>query len=112
MLHFHRGVTPPEEVMNKDTNQPHLLRMIDNELPSQYFIATEQVIHMEVSSIDKGLFLLLGLHYVYDMQYHHRLKDFFLFIEDKLLCISTPSCKKSATYLNVSSAIECYITEN
>lgn len=97
--------------MDKDTNQPHLLRLVDEDLPTQYFIAIEQVIHVEISSIDKGIFLLISLHYVYDIQYHHRLRDFYLFLEDKLLRIATPSCKKSANYLSVSSAIECYITE-
>ena len=73
------------EMINRDTNQPHLLRLVDEELPTQYFVAVEQVIHMEVSCIEKGIFLLLALHYVYDMHYHPRLNGFFYFFEDKVL---------------------------
>ena len=78
-------------VMDKDTNQPHLLRFIDEDLPSQYFIAIEQVIHVEVNTIVKGLYTVVVLHYV---EYNHRLKDFFLFVEDKLLNIANPTIKK------------------
>ena len=103
---------PLKEVIDKDTNQPHLVRVVavdDEELPIQYFIVIEQVVHLEVSSIVKSIFLLLAFHYVYDIQYNHRLKDLFLLFEDKLLAMSTTSCKKSPTYLNVSSSIACYL---
>lgn len=96
-------------MVDKDTNQPHLLRFVDEDLPTQYFLAVEQIVHLEVSDFMKGIFLLLALHYVYDIQYHHRLKDIYLFLEDKLLGLDSPSCKKSAPYLSVTSAIECYI---
>lgn len=98
--------------MDKDTNQPHLLRLVDEDLPTQYFVIVEQVVHVEVSSFIKGIFLLLTLHYyVYDIHYNPRLKDFYLFLEDKLLNIVTPiaSCKKSATYTSVVTSMECFI---
>lgn len=94
--------------MDKDTNQPHLLRFVDEDLPSQYFIAIEQVIHIEVNTLIKGLYTLIALHYVYDIEYNHRLKDFYMFLEDKLLSIN--SCaKRSVTYSSVTAAIECYL---
>ena len=43
----------------------------------------------------KEIFILLAYHYIYDFQYHYRLADFFLFFEDKLLCIDSPAKKKS-----------------
>lgn len=99
------------ELINKETNQPHLLRFVDDDLPDQYFIAVEQVQYMEVCEVVRGLFILLALHYVFDMEYHPRLRELYLFFEDKILSISTPSCKESATYCNVTSAIEMYIRD-
>ena len=103
---FQRG-TPIEELVSKETNQPHLIRLVDEDLPTQYFVVIEQLVHIEVTTCVKGMFLLLAYHYIYDIQYNSRLKDFYLFFEDKLLQLS-PSCKRSATYLNVTSAIDCY----
>ena len=48
-------------------------------------MAVEQIIHMEVSGILQRLFVLLALHYVYDIEYHSRMKDFYHFLESKLL---------------------------
>ena len=62
-----------------------------------------------MSAILQGIFLLLALHYVYDIQYHPRLKDFYLFLEDKLLGISTSNVRKSATYSSIMSALESYM---
>ena len=109
MFSFSQRGVPPMDVVDKDTNQPHLLRFVDEDLPSQYFIAIEQVIHVEVNSLVKGLYTLVALHYVYDMEYNARLKDFFMFLEDKILSIANTSIKKSVSYSSVTAAIECYI---
>ena len=103
--------TPVCEAMDCDTNQPHVIRFVDEDLPTQYCIAVEQVVHLDVSSIVKGIFVIISLHYIYDIHYHPRVLDFLLFFEDKILNIKVPSTKKSAIYSNVSSAIECYISK-
>lgn len=100
--------TSIQELINKDTNQPHLLRLVGEDLPSQYFIAIEQVPHVEVCDLVRGIFVLLALHYVFDMEYNPRLTDLYLFFEEKILCLPI-SAKKSPTYLSATSAIECYL---
>ena len=61
---------------------------------------------MEVSGILQGLFVLLALHYVYDIEYH-RMKDFYHFLEFKLLKMN--SSHNSVTYSNIISALENYL---
>ena len=90
--------TPPSEVVDKKTNQPHHLRFLDDVLPTQYLVV-EQSVHVETTSILKGIFIVFALHYVYDL-YHRRLSDFYLLYEDKLLSIEL-SFKKSACYSSV-----------
>ena len=70
-------------------------------------MAVEQIIHMEVSGILQGLFVLLALHYVDDIEYHSRMKDFYHFLESKLLKMN--SSHNSATYSNIISALENYL---
>ena len=65
------------------------------------------MIHMEVSGILQGLFVLLALHYVYDIEYHSRMKDFYHFIESKLLKMN--SSHNSATHSYIISALENYL---
>ena len=46
------------------------------------------------------------------MEYNPQLCGLYLFLEDKLLGLTTPSCKKkTATNSGFTSAIGCYITE-
>lgn len=98
--------TPINELLDKATNQPHLLLLSDEDLPPQYLIAVEQVVHTEVRDLDKAIYILLVLHYIYDIEYNPRLKDLF---EDKIIGLATPSSKKTSIYANVTSAIQCYI---
>ena len=81
----------------RDTNQPHLVRLVDDDLPTQYYVVVEQSIQMEVACIMKGILLLLSLHYVYDFQYNQRVKDFYKFLEHKLLNMSSEG-KDSANF--------------
>ncbi len=54
--------------------------LVDNDPPAQYFIAIAQV---KVNNIAKGVFVVFG--------------------------IPSPSCKPSALYSNITSAIKCYL---
>ncbi len=46
---------------------------MDEELSTQYFVVVEQVIHLEMSGILEGVFVLLAFHYFYDIEYHSNL---------------------------------------
>ena len=51
--------------------------------------------------------MLLALHYVYDIEYHSRMKDFYHFLESNLLKMN--SSYNSATYSYIISALENYL---
>ena len=72
-------------------------------------MAIEQLPEVEVDCIEKGMFVVLAMHYIFDMEYNPRLHDFYLFFEEKILRMPLPCCKKSATYASVTTAIECYL---
>ena len=56
-------------------------------------MVVEQSPLIEVQDLVKGIFVVLALHYVFNMQYNCRLCDFYLFFEDNILSIPT-SLKK------------------
>ena len=73
--------TPVEEAIDTNNSYPHIVRFVDaagDILPS-HFIAVEQELVMECRSIDSALFLLIAAHFVFNMEYHPKVKDFFFF---------------------------------
>ena len=90
---------------------------VDDELDilPRYHIAMEQVLLVECRSLTHTLYCLLAVHYVFNIKYHPRAEDFFLFLFEKVLGIQETGNqrkkKKSASYLSATTAIECYIKE-
>ena len=90
----------------------------DDDITPTYFISIEQELVVEYSTLKKALLCLLAVHYVFDLNYNDRVKDFFLFLQEKVMKIADGSyaggkiSKKSASYLSTTSAIECYKSQS
>ena len=67
---------------------------------------------MECRSVSKALFCLLAAHYVFDISYNQNVKDILFFLQEKIAGIPDPGFKKTATYSNITSAIECYLDDS
>jgi hypothetical protein len=88
----------------------------NDDITPTYYIAIEQDLVIECPSLTKALFCLLAVHYIFDLSYHDRVKDFFLFLQEKVMEIASEGyssssgkgSKKSASYLSTTSGIECY----
>ena len=107
--------TPTNEAIDQKNNQPHIVMLSDDDdITPSFYIAVEQELVVECADLLKALFMLLAVHYVFDISYNERVKDFFLFLQEKVMNISDEaysserSGKKSACYLSTTSAIECY----
>ena len=81
--------TPTNEAIDRKNNQPHIVMLSDDDdiTPSVY-IAVEQELVVECADLLKALFMLLAVHYVFDISYNERVKDFFLFLQEKVMNIS------------------------
>ena len=72
----------------KDNNQPHIVIFsndIDEDDDAQYFIAIEKMLVMESSNIVAAMFYLMAAHYVLNLGFHLRARDFFTFTQEKVL---------------------------
>ena len=100
--------TPPEEAIDAQNNQPHIVKFkdADPELRPQYFIAIEQKLVVECSGLVCAMYTLLITHYVFDLGYHPKAKDYYMFLEH-LLDISGTE-KKSANFLSTMTGIESF----
>ena len=81
---------------------------IDDVSP-QYFIVVEQELLIECKDLVDALCALLAVHYVFNIEYHPRLTDFFIFLEEKIIGMKPSNGKKSPTYLNMTSAVQCFL---
>ena len=70
----------------------------------------EQVVHLWTDNVDKAIFVAFALHYVYDMQYHPKFKDFYLFLETISFSSNLVSVKPSAVFSSFMSGLQCYIS--
>jgi len=83
---------------------------VDPEVPTKYFIAVEQEPIVECRSILSAMFNLVALHYIFNIQYHPRVRDVLFLLQEKVLQVEDPTFKKSAIYSNISSAMQCYLS--
>ena len=93
-----------------DINHPHIIRYIDadDEVSTYYVIAVEKQALLQSSSLLTAVFLLFGVHYVFNLEYYSKVKDFYLFLQNKFFDIkdATPF---STNYINVTCSLECYL---
>lgn len=69
--------------MQKGNNQP-LVVVIQHDEYEQYFIAVEQCLMMETTDAATAIFLMLGSHYIFNLNYHPKFNDAMTFIQEKL----------------------------
>ena len=112
MLHlfFQRG-TPAEEAIDRQNNQPHIVRFVDacSDIPPTYFIAVEQQLLMECRNIQSAVFLMLATYYVFNIEYCAKVKDVLYYLQDRVLGFPDSAIKHSSVYRNISAAIELYL---
>ena len=76
---------------------------------NQYFISVEQELMMETSNLTSAIFFCVAAHYIFNLTYHRKSGDVWLFFQEKILGLpSKPGTKRSATSLVHFSGIQRY----
>ncbi len=71
--HIQRG-TRPGEALDQGNNQPHLVRFV-GDLSEQVFVAIEQELVLECKTFTNAIFTMLAVHFVFNLEYNHNVKD-------------------------------------
>ena len=89
----------------------HIIKFADvtSDILPQYFVAIEQRVLIECKSLERAIFIMLAVHYVFNMEYHPVVKDVLYFLQQKLLELADNARKNSSMYLSVSSGIDLYM---
>ena len=74
---FMQRVTPAREAIDVHNNQLHIFCFLDaaGDIPPMHTITIEQELVLECRNFDSALFMILACHYVFNMEYHLRVKD-------------------------------------
>ena len=77
----------------------------------QYFISVEQQLIMESISLVSAIFLCVAAHYVFNLSYHRKTGDVWLFFQEKILGLQSKAGVKrhpsgSAHFSGISHTYE------
>ena len=62
---------------------------------SQYFVSVEQRLILETSNLPSAVFLCIVAHYIFNLSYHRKVVDVFLFLQEKVAELPTTSSKRN-----------------
>ncbi len=81
------------EAAERNNNQPHIVVFSDQDdayddrLAEQHFVCVEQDLMMETSTIMSAIFFCIAAHYIFNLSYHPKAGDVWVFIQEKVLGI-------------------------
>ena len=71
-------------------------------------VCDQRVLTVAVEMVLSAVLLLLGIHFVYNIEYNPVVREVFEFLQEKLLGIPLPSGKKtSVSYSNLYRSLNC-----
>ena len=98
LLYFAQKGTPLAEI-NPPTNHPIIIAMMDvhddSHLQDQFYVMIEEEVLHDTTDFTQALFLLLAVHYVFNLQYDHQVQEF---LQDFVACMKDTSVKHTAFY--------------
>ena len=96
-------------MIDSNNNHPHIVRLFDtdSDIQAEYFVIIEQEVTVQCRSITNAVFALFAVHYVFNIEYHAKVKDVLYFIQDVVLGCPDTNFKKSAQYSSVVAALSC-----
>ena len=74
---------------------------------NQYFVSVEQEIMMETSTLISSIFFAIAAHYIFNLTYHRKSGDVWVFIQEKVLGLASKTgTKRSPSAMSHFSGIE------
>ena len=91
-----------------DSNShPYIVRLFDGDesiLPA-HSVVVEQDVTVKCPNFIMALYCVFSIHYVFNISYHGKLHDIFLFLQEVVFQIPEKQCKRSAALSSFSAAI-------
>ena len=99
--------TSIKECRDTTNSHPYIIRWYNGDRPTaMYKIFVEQEDLAKCYDLTTGFYITFSYHYIFNISYHSRVQDVFLFLQEMVFCMPLQNQKKSAAYLNFCAAIE------
>lgn len=101
---FHVNGTPHDEIIG-NSNQPMIVVMydVDESVDNRYYIMIEQQLLLDSNSFTYTLFLLLAVHYVFNLQYNAVVEGTLRFLQEFVCNVKDKNAKHSASYTSITT---------
>lgn len=70
-----------------------------------YHVIVEQETVVKCMDLTTALYSVFSIHYIFNIEYHAKLHDLYLFFQESVMGIPMEAQKKSGAYVNFCSAI-------
>lgn len=95
----------------RENNQPHIAMFRDDDdedtVLNQYFVSVEQELMMETSTLISAIFFTIAAHYIFNLTYHRKSGDVWVFIQEKVLGLASKiGTKRSPSAISHFSGIQ------
>lgn len=77
---------------------------MEGDVFTQYFICVEHQLVTEINDFKTSIFLLIAVHYIFNLSYNTKAHDFFLFLQEKMLCIQSDKYTKFKSPVGLAHA--------
>ena len=103
-LLFQSGTSHDEIIGN--SNQPMIVSLYDSKDPSRnhYYIMVEQVMLQDTRNFKEAIFLLVAVHYVFNLEYDKSVLEPLLFLQEFVLNLKEKG-RRSAVYTAITSRL-------
>ena len=89
-------------------SHPYIVRLYDADesVPPTYKIIIEQQIVTSTKDLTTALYVLFAVHFVFNITYHGKVNDLYLFLQEVVFGMPSEAQRKSASYTSFCVAIE------
>lgn len=98
--------TPHDEIVGQ-SNQPMIVVLYDvvDNNENMYYIMIEQELLLDTRSFNEAIYLLLAVHYVFNLEYNTVVHEVMLFLQEFVCLLKSKTTKHSAVYTSITSRL-------
>ena len=98
----------PVTYVDSFNSHPYIVRLFSagESVGSTYQVIVEQQIVTSMKDLSTALYVVFSLHFIFNISYHGKTNDLYLFLQEIVFGMPSEIKKKSACYTNLSVAIK------
>ncbi len=99
-----------KEAIEPAYTQPYIVHFMetDEDCLQQYFISIERNLILEANNFTSAIFAAIAAHYVFNLSYHKKCNDFWVFFQENVLNLPAKGKKSPSSSVHFSGIKRCF----